>query len=103
MAAGGLGGGVANGETAVARRAVALATAAARPCLERSADDAFLGDDPVISSAGVTSNEGLRTSVSGGAMRTPRNDRTSSALRSSIGMASPSGVARSTELVGAQT
>ena len=34
---------------------------------------------PVISSAGVTSNAGLRTSVPGGAMRTPRNSRTSSA------------------------
>ena len=34
---------------------------------------------PVMSSAGVTSKAGLRTSVPGGAMRTPRNSRTSSA------------------------
>ena len=58
---------------------------------------------PVMSSAGVTSKAGLRTSVPSGAVRTPRNSRTSSGLRSSIGMAEPSGVARSTELVGAQT
>ena len=47
---------------------------------------------PVMSSAGVTSKAGLRTSVPAGAMRTPRMTRTSSALRSSIGMAAPSGV-----------
>ena len=58
---------------------------------------------PVISSAGVTSKDGLRTSVPGGAMRMPRNSVTSSARRSSISIAEPSGVARSTVLVGAQT
>ncbi len=58
---------------------------------------------PVMSSAGVTSNDGLRTSVSGGAMRTPRICRTSMALRSSIGMSLPSAVARSTLLIGAAT
>ena len=41
---------------------------------------------PVMSSAGVTSKAGLRTSVPGGAMRTPRNSVTSSWRRSSIGM-----------------
>ena len=55
---------------------------------------------PVMSSAGVTSKAGLRTSVPGGAMRTPRNSRTSSGLRSSMTIAEPSGVARSTEDVG---
>ena len=55
-----------------------------------------------MSSAGVTSKAGFRTSVPAGAMRTPRTIRTSSALRSSIGMAAPSGVSRSTELVGAR-
>ena len=59
--------------------------------------------NPVMSSAGVMSKAGLRTSVPAGAVRTPRNSRTSSGLRSSIGMAAPSGVVRSTELVGAQT
>ncbi len=52
---------------------------------------------PVISSAGVTSNDGLRTSVPGGAMRTPRNSRTSSAGAPRSRWPSPSGVARSTD------
>ena len=56
---------------------------------------------PVMRSDGVTSNAGLRTSVSGGAMLTPRTNRTSFALRSSIGIDAPSGVARSTVLIGA--
>jgi len=58
---------------------------------------------PVISSAGVTSNAGFRTSVPGGAIRCPRTTRISSAARSSISIPEPAGVARSIELVGAQT
>ena len=68
-----------------------LATAAARPASNGPRMTPSSVTMPVMSSAGVTSKDGLRTSVSGGAMRTPRNDRTSSGLRSSIGMAAPSG------------
>jgi hypothetical protein len=56
-----------------------------------------------MSSAGVTSNAGLRTSVPVGAILTPWTDRTSSADRSSISIPAPSGVSGSIELVGAQT
>src|SRR3990170_4706569 len=58
---------------------------------------------PVISAAGVTSNDGLRTAVPSGAMRCPRTSVTSSADRSSIGIPDPSGVARSTDDSGAHT
>jgi hypothetical protein len=57
---------------------------------------------PVMRSDGVMSKAGFLTSVPAGATRMPRNSRISSALRSSIGMAEPSGVPRSTELVGTQ-
>jgi hypothetical protein len=86
-----------------AQRAAALATAAARPVSKGAVTTPSSVTMPVMSSAGVTSNEGFRTSVPGGAMRMPRNSVTSSARRSSISMAAPSGVARSTVLVGAQT
>ena len=96
-------GAAANGEGAAAWRARELATAAAKPAWYGPRMTPSSVTIPVMSSAGVISNEGLRTSVSGGAIRTPRNERTSSAFRYSIGIADPSGVARSTELVGAHT
>ena len=81
----------------------ACADAARRPASNGARTTPSSVTMPVISSAGVTSNAGLRTSVPAGAIRTPRMTATSSGLRSSIGMADPSGVSRSTELVGAQT
>ena len=86
-----------------AQRAAAASVAARSPASNGGRMTPSSVTIPVISSAGVTSNAGFRTSVPGGAIRTPRNSRTSSGRRSSIGMAEPSAVARSTELVGAQT
>src|SRR5213078_1705956 len=57
----------------------------------------------VISSAGVTSNAGLRTATSGSVIRPPPGRRTSSASRSSISISSPLGSAGSTDDVGPAT
>ena len=70
-----------------AQRACARSVASRRPASNGARTTPSSVTIPVISSAGVTSKAGLRTSVPGGAMRTPRTSRTSSALRSSIGMA----------------
>ena len=74
-----------------AQRARACSVAAARPASNGPVRTPSSVMIPVMSSAGVTSNAGFRTSVSGGAMRTPRNVRTSSAARSSIRMSAPLG------------
>ena len=47
---------------------------------------------PAMSSAGVTSNAGLYTGVSEGAVWRPPVRRTSSPARSSMGMAAPDGI-----------
>ena len=86
-----------------AQRAAASVTAAARPGPNGARITPSSVTMPVISSAGVTSNDGLRTVVPGGAIATPRMRSTSLAARSSISIESPSAVARSTEDVGAQT
>jgi hypothetical protein len=57
----------------------------------------------VMSAAGVTSNAGLYTPASGGAVNTPNPRRTSSASRCSISIASPLGIAGSNVLHGAAT
>ena len=87
----------------VARRSSRRATASASDPSNGARTTPSSVTTPVMSSAGVTSKAGLRTGVSGGAMRTPRTSRTSAAARSSIGTSAPSAVARSIELVGAHT
>ena len=86
-----------------AQRACADSVAARSPSAYGARTTPSSVTKPVMSSAGVTSKAGFRTSVPGGAIRTPRNSVTSSWWRSSIGMSVPSAVARSTDVVGATT
>ena len=86
-----------------AQRALAAAIAAGSPLANGARTRPSSVTIALISSAGVTSNDGFRTAVPGGAIATPRISSTSSAGRSSISIDEPSGVARSIELVGAQT
>src|SRR6516162_7697378 len=56
---------------------------------------------PAISSAGVTSKAGLYTATPSGAVGRPKPSVTSRGSRCSIGIAEPSGIARSNVLDGA--
>jgi len=65
--------------------------------------DYLSGTIAVIMSAGVTSNAGFCAGVPSGAARTPANDVTSSARRSSMMISLPVPIAASIVLAGATT
>ena len=78
----------------------ARATAAAA---YRNSENPSLRFDAAMLAAGVTSKAGWRATAPCGATCSPRNDVTSAGSRSSIGMASPFSMVRSTVESGAAT